>query len=225
MDNEYSILIPVYNEENLLHKLLTNLREYYDNGNEIILINDGSSDNSDLILRDCNFINLITFEENRGKGCAIKAGLLKAKYDSIIVFDSDLEISPDQIKKLMILNKKEKSSFVLGYRFTHLNPVKSGFDWGNFIFTTFFNILHGSNHKDTLCCAKSFYKSDINTSMLSSIGFDIDVELTFILTLKNKNPRQVLMHYQRRDENEGKKLKISNGWEILFRIVKMIKYF
>ena len=40
-------------------------------------------------------------------------------------------------------------------------PFKSNFDWGNFMFTSFFNILYKSNHKDILCCAKAFYAQDL----------------------------------------------------------------
>ena len=75
-------------------------------------------------------------------------------------------------------------------------------------------------HKDILCCAKSFYKKDIPLTKIRSTGFDIDVELSSILTkINNKKPiLQVLLSYKRRTIQEGKKLKISDGWKILKRI-------
>ena len=114
----------------------------------------------------------------------------------------------------------------MGYRFTNLNPFKSNFDWGNFMFTSFFNLLFQSYNRDILCCAKSFYLDEIQNYNLCSKGFDIDVELSSILTLNNKNNKipQIFLEYQRRTIKDGKKLKISDGWVILGRIIKMIKY-
>ena len=104
-------------------------------------------------------------------------------------------------------------------------PFQSGIDWGNFMFTSFFNIIYGLNHKDVLCCAKSFYLDDIDVDRLNSKGFSIDIELMCMLSLSIKNFKQVQLKYSRRSRNEGKKLKVSNGWSILFCILKMTKYF
>ena len=221
---KYSIIIPVYNEISFLPDLLDGLYSYSKSNNEIIIIDDGSNDGSIAILNECNFIKLIAFNENRGKGNAIKLGLLEAKNDLIIIFDGDLEIAPSELGKLMILDKNNGINSAMGYRFKHLNPIKSGVDWGNFIFTTFFNILLNTNHKDVLCCAKAFYKHDFDIRTLQSKNFSIDIELAFILSLSNKNIKQVKMDYSRRGKSEGKKLEISNGWDILLRIIKMVRY-
>ena len=221
---KYSVIIPIYNEISFLPDLLDGLYNYSKSNNEIIIIDDGSDDGSIAILNECNFIKLISFKENRGKGDAIKSGLLEAKNDSIIIFDGDLEIAPSELGKLMILDKENGINAAMGYRFEHLSPIKSGVDWGNFIFTTFFNILLDRNYKDVLCCAKAFYKHDFDIKTLQSKDFSIDIELAFILSLLYKNILQIKVDYSRRGKNEGKKLEISNGWGILFRIVKMIKY-
>ena len=222
---KYSIIIPIYNEVAFLPGLLSGLYDYFKSDNEIIIIDDGSTDGSLAILNKCDFIKLISFKENRGKGSAIRIGLSEAENNSIIIFDGDLEMDPSQLRRLMILDKKIGINSVMGYRFKHLRPVRSGDDWGNFIFTTFFNILLTTNHKDVLCCAKAFYKDDFDIRILQSKNFSIDIELTFILSLLDKSIKQVKMDYLRRGKNEGKKLEISNGWNILLRIVKMIKYF
>ena len=59
-----------------------------------------------------------------------------------------------------------------------------------------------------------------------SKGFDIDVELSTVLTILNKREivPQIIINYKRRNIEEGKKLKVSDGWTILERIIKMIKY-
>jgi len=224
--NNYSILIPIHNELKSIYKLLDSIIIFKQQGNEILIIDDGSTDGSRELLLNSDLITLITLKVNQGKGFAIKQGLKKAKYDKIIIFDGDMELHPKQISKLMVLDRKNNINSVMGYRFKSLNPLGSDYDWGNFMFTSFFNIIFKSNHKDILCCAKSFYFDKMMLKNINSNSFDIDVELSLILTLKNRNRKipQINLDYKRRSIKEGKKLKISDGWIILGRIIKMIKY-
>ena len=225
--DKYSILIPVHNELNSINILLDSLVPFSTNGHEIIIIDDGSTDGSNQLLQKSSIIKLITIDRNQGKGHALKEGLRTAVNNRIIVYDGDLELNPSDITNLMILEKDNKIRFVMGYRFKSLNPLKSNFDWGNFMFTTFFNILFKTCHKDILCCAKAFYVNDIKMYNIVSNQFDIDIELSSILTIQNKNRTisQIPLNYTRRSIQEGKKLKISDGWSILSRIIKMLKYF
>ena len=94
---------------------------------------------------------LITNDYNKGKGFAIKKGLKKVTNKKVIIFDGDNEIPSSEIEKLMILDEKNGVNFVMGYRFKNINLFKSKFDFGNLIFTMFFNILFNSNYRDVLC--------------------------------------------------------------------------
>ena len=220
----YSIIIPIYNEYNTLKTLLKNLKRYYKLGHEIIIIDDGSTDQSKLVLKKCSFINLLVLDKNHGKGIAIRTGLEKSKNEKIIIYDGDLELKIGDISKFMNLDRKNKIYSIMGFRFKHLGLIRSGVDWGNFIFTTFFNLLYRSCHKDILCCAKSFYKSDIPLDRIKSKGFDIDIELSTFLT-KNSREKQItqkILNYNRRSIEQGKKLKIQDGFLILKRIILSI---
>ncbi len=224
--NFYSILIAVHNERNSIPSLLNGLKSYAETGHEVLIINDGSIDGTVELLQKCNFIHLINLDINQGKGVALRKGLLSAKYEKVIIFDGDLELDPLEIKKLMILDKKKKVNSVMGYRFDSLNPLKSNFDWGNFMFTSFFNIIFSTHHKDVLCCAKSFYFDKNLLRIITSQEFEIDVELTSIITINNKNYNisQVFFNYKRRTIEEGKKLKVSDGWSILYKIISMLRF-
>ena len=224
--NKYSILIPIHNELPYIPNLLESLKTYGNSGHEIIVIDDGSDDGSENVLKSCKTIKLITLNTNRGKGVAIRKGLQEAKNNKIIVYDGDMELDPSDIIKLMVLDKENDIRYAMGYRFYALNPIKSNFDWGNFMFTSFFNILFRSNHKDILCCAKAFYIDDIKNYDLISEGFDIDVELSSVITMLSKSSvvPQISIRYSRRSINEGKKLKVYDGWIILYRIIKMLSF-
>lgn len=217
----YSIIIPVYNEISKLRILLNELEEYSNNGHQILIINDGSNDGSINILKKNLFIDLINLKKNYGKGVALKVGLFKSKNKKIIIFDGDLELETKNIYKLMKLDKTVGIHSQMGNRFLSLNPIKSSYDWGNFIFTVYFNFFNSTNHKDILCCAKSFYKSDVQLKYLKSTGFDIDLELSSYLSINSRGKRidQVSLNYKRRSKNDGKKLRISDGWHILKRLL------
>ena len=221
---KYSILIPVHNELRNIPALLETLKFYSIEGHEILIIDDGSEDGSTDILKSSKHIKLICLPKNKGKGFALKVGLNNANNDKIIIYDSDMELNPTDISKLMILKKNMR--YAMGYRFKSLSPFRSNLDWGNFMFTSFFNILFKSQHKDILCCAKVFYKNDLKRYDIISNEFDIDIELASVYTIINRGKKipQIFLNYNRRTIEEGKKLKVSDGWSILSRIINMIKY-
>lgn len=217
MGNLYSIIIPVHNEINFLPQLLNELKEYVNNGHEIVIVNDGSNDGSTKLLEECDFIKHYLLKKNYGKGIALIEGIRKSFHEKIIIFDGDMELNPSDIQSLMVLNKNIDSVF--GFRYETIYPFKSTWDLGNYLITKFFNFIHKSEIKDVLCCAKSFYRNDIDVNKLKSKKFDIDVELASLLLKKNINPKQIRLKYQRRNVKQGKKLGISDSWSILIRIL------
>ncbi len=218
MEKKYSIIIPVFNEIKHINSLLLGLKPYHDKDNEIIIIDDGSNDGSLELLRKSSFIKLLSFNKNQGKGIAIKEGLRAAINEKIIIFDSDLELNPNQLELLMILNKDQNIKCVFANRYIDKKQYKSFWDYGNYLITKIFNILYKSNIKDPLCCAKSFFLNDIDIKKLSSSKFDIDVELTSKLVKYNNSYKNVDINYNRRNKKQGKKLRLIDSILILKRI-------
>ena len=213
---DYSIIIPVYNEIANISQLLNELKYFAINKhNEIIIIDDGSNDGTELTLKKCSFINLLVLDTNNGKGVAIKEGLNRAQHNKIILFDGDLELSTNGIKKLMALDKDRNVECVFGSRYKTSVSINNYWDLGNFAFTALFNFIHKSNIIDSLCCAKAFYKSSIDIGLLSSQKFGIDIEITRMLTNKFANTKTVHLKYNRRNYLEGKKLNLVDSWSIL----------
>ena len=215
----YTILIPIHNEESHIPALLNQIKPYTLK-HEVILINDGSTDKTYKLLLDCPFIKLLNFKKNQGKGIALREGLKQTTHEKIIIIDGDLEIPLLSISRLMTLNQDIKVRCIFGSRYNKIDLFNSPWDLGNFLFTKLFNFLHNSDHKDVLCCAKAFYKKDINLKNLSAIGFDIDVEIASSLTKKLKIIHSVHLPYNRRNIKEGKKLRFWDAWSILKRILK-----
>jgi undecaprenyl-phosphate 4-deoxy-4-formamido-L-arabinose transferase len=118
-----SVVIPVYNEqENLetLYQRLTNTLDKLNKTYEIILTNDGSQDNSAVLLNELyqrrpDQIRVIHFNGNFGQHMAIMAGLEKACGEIVVTLDADLQNPPEEIPKL-IKKMEEGHDVVGGYR-------------------------------------------------------------------------------------------------------------
>tara|TARA_B100000900_G_C20570236_1_gene712937 strand:- start:347 stop:1015 length:669 start_codon:yes stop_codon:yes gene_type:complete len=220
LNSSYSIIIPIFNEERYIPELLNNLKKYSEEGHEVLIINDGSNDNSKSLLSNCNFIKLINLENNAGKGTALIEGLKASINNEIIIFDGDLELNPSEIKKLMILDKSRNINSVFANRFSKYQSF-SLLDLGNRFITFLFNFLNSSNIKDVLCCAKAFFKSDIQINALKSKKFDIDVEITSHLLNQNLLGKNIDLNYKRRTISQGKKLRIKDGLTIMLKIFQL----
>lgn len=117
-----SIVIPCFNEGKIVKEMLkkTNqvLTSKFGNSYEIIVVNDGSTDNTFEYLHDFqkknHHIKIISYKKNKGKGFAIKKGVAESKGNVIGFIDSDLDIPPQLIISYYKKLKKEKTDIIIG---------------------------------------------------------------------------------------------------------------
>ena len=215
----FSIIIPVFNEENSIQELLQQL-EPYSSQHEILFVNDGSTDKTYDLLNECKFIQLYSHDRQRGKGKALRLGLDKSLHPHVILMDGDLEVHVDNISAIIGPILKNDSSAVFGSRWHNGKHGFGLFSVGNWILNSIFNCVNNSSYSDVLCCMKAFNKNDIPINDLESKTFDIEVELSSFIHNKVQNIIEVPISYNRRSPNEGKKLKLRDGFTILKRIIK-----
>jgi glycosyltransferase involved in cell wall biosynthesis len=117
-----SLIVPVYNEENVINVFYNKIREIYFGNSilvEIIFVNDGSSDKTELIIKEIlkkdKLVNLISFTRNFGKEAALIAGLEHAIGEAIIPIDVDLQ-DPIELIPKMIEEWKKGADIVLAKR-------------------------------------------------------------------------------------------------------------
>jgi glycosyltransferase involved in cell wall biosynthesis len=111
-----SVIVPVYNEEKTVFKVVNNLLS---NASlcEVICVNDGSSDGSMRELEKFeDRIKLFHFAENQGKGKALAEGIERAKGDLVVFIDADLtNLSDDHVETLLSPILRKEADAVLGY--------------------------------------------------------------------------------------------------------------
>ncbi|MBU1176891.1 glycosyltransferase family 2 protein [Patescibacteria group bacterium] len=96
-----SIIIPAYNEEEGIEKVISELKETVDQEYEIIVVNDGSTDQTENILENIKDIKLINHPYNKGYGASLKSGIRKAQGEYILIIDGDGTYPVNEIPKLL----------------------------------------------------------------------------------------------------------------------------
>jgi glycosyltransferase involved in cell wall biosynthesis len=216
-----SIIIPIYNEIEKLPLLIEQL-EPYKYKNQIIIVNDGSEDGSKKILNSQKNLEIIHHSINLGKGAAIRTALKAVKEDIVMTIDGDLEIDINCIEILIRKFELSNECVVVGNRWRKDNYNDNNINtFGNYFINKIFNSLYKTELNDILCCVKILNKKLFNSLNLNSNGFSIEAEIMSKLVLKRTNILEVEVKYNRRSQAQGKKLKISDGWGILLKMIRI----
>lgn len=116
-----SLIIPMYNEESILPATIDAVSRYIDGEPEqyeVIFVDDGSSDRSAEIVRskNRNDIKVVSYMPNRGKGGAVRAGMLAAEGDYAIFTDCDLAYGLEEVGRFIRLLSGSGADIIIGSR-------------------------------------------------------------------------------------------------------------
>ena len=127
---DISIVIPLFNEEESIPELCSWIEKVMTENNftyEVILIDDGSTDNSWSVIENLrsNNSNLkgVKFRRNYGKSAALNVSFARAQGDVVITMDADLQDSPDEIPELYKMIKNEGYDLVSGWKQKRYDPI------------------------------------------------------------------------------------------------------
>ncbi len=173
------IIIPTYNNDNTLEKVINNLLKYTE---DIIVVDDGSTDSTDKILKQYQKIYKLKNDHNYGKGFSLKRGMLFAKKKGLnyaITIDSDGQHCTEDIPKFIqeIDVKSENNTIIIGSR--NLKKMNAPFSsrFGNNFSNFWFNFQTNIKLNDTQSGYRLYPTSIVEDIPLFSNKFEFEIEI------------------------------------------------
>ena len=220
-----SVIIPCYNEEKTIEKIISKVKANLVQPYEIIIINDGSTDQTKHILENKlkkDLKKIIHNNKNSGKGFSIKKGIEVASGDIIIIQDTDLEYDPIDYEKLIQPISEGLADVVYGSRFIGSEKKRVLYFWhmvGNRFLTLLSNMFTNLNLTDMEVCYKVFKAEILKNVKLKEKRFGFEPEITAKISKLNLKIFEVGIRYYGRTYNEGKKITWKDGFSAIRSII------
>lgn len=199
-----SVVIPAYNEEKRLKSTLEQLSSYFggkDYGYEVTVVDDGSSDGTTRVAKESELfrngrLRVVSNGTNRGKGYAVRNGILVSKGDFILLSDADLSTPISELEKFLPI-ARSGCPIIIGSRSiegAHI-AVRQPFyrEFMGKVFNRLVRIFLLNGFADTQCGFKLFRRDAANdiAQRLKIEGFAFDVEALYLASKRGYKVREV----------------------------------
>ena len=176
-DLKIGVLIPTFNNANTLQSVIKGCLHFTNN---IIVVNDGSTDETGVILNQFPQIGVIHCETNQGKGMAIKRGFAEAEklhFDYVVTIDSDGQHYPDDIPYLINTLRRHPGSIIIGSRDMEREGIPGKSSFGNRFSNFWFKFDTGLDLPDTQSGYRIYPLKAISRLKLITWRFEFEVEI------------------------------------------------
>jgi glycosyltransferase involved in cell wall biosynthesis len=219
---ELTIVIPVYNEPETVFEIVRRVQALPIT-KQIVVVDDGSTDGTAERLdrlSNQNDVTVLKHAVNRGKGAALQTGFQHAQGRLVVVQDADLEYDPADILRVIAPLQSEECEVVYGSRYLEnaLQDPSRIHRLGNWLLTTFSNLMTGQRLTDMETCYKAFRREVLQQIQIEQERFGFEPEITAKLAQRHIAIREVGISYTCRSRQEGKKI----GWRDLFNAIYCI---
>ncbi|MBE6508351.1 MAG: glycosyltransferase family 2 protein [Methanobrevibacter sp.] len=213
------VIIPAFNEEAAIGGVVKKSLQYAD---EVLVVDDGSSDNTSQIARDSGAL-LLSHPANCGKGGSLKDAFKKAEgYDIVVTIDGDGQHNPDEIPLLIKPIEEGKADFVNGSRYLN------GFDdntpayrrVGQTVLDIATNVTAGTHLTDSQSGFRAFRGDTISCYKFRDPGFGIESEMIADASENNLRILEVPITVSYDVENSSSKGPVTHGVGVLVKIIK-----
>ena len=223
-------MIPAYNEENRLPATLARLVSYIGSTPwgevEVLIVDDGSKDGTAALVEDFAHIypavRLVRNPGNRGKGFAVRNGMLEAQGDWVLFTDADLSTPIEEVEKLLAAVRERGAAGAIGSRALNRKLVsvhQSAFrEYSGRFFNLVMRLITGLPFADTQCGFKLF-RREVAREVFSRVripGFGFDVEALFVAHLLRFEVVEVPVCWA---NAEGTKVTMLNGLQAFTDLV------
>ena len=210
----FSLVIPAFNEAHRVGRTLREVMSYlreFSAGSELIVVDDGSTDETANVVRDALAgpgevdARLIQQPENRGKGAAVRAGLLAAKHPIALFSDADLSTPMSEASKLLEPIFAGELDVAFGSRALDRRLIGTRQAWHREQAGRTFNLLvrlaTGLPYWDTQCGFKAFHLEVFRPILANaqSDGFGFDVELLYLARKAGLRMREIPVRWNHHD--------------------------
>ncbi|MDQ3180374.1 MAG: glycosyltransferase family 2 protein [Acidobacteriota bacterium] len=235
MKTTLSIVIPAFNEESRIGDSIRQILAHISQENlaaELIVVDDGSSDATAKVAEKvcAEFpaleTNVIRYEENRGKGFAVKTGLLAAVGEVALFTDADLSTPISEVPKLIEPIEKGEFDLTFGSRALDRDLIGTHQPWrreqGGKVFNLIVRSLTGLPFWDTQCGFKAFdmqkFRPLLDVMKIDRFGFD--VEFLYVAHLKGLRLKEIPVRW---NHCEGTKVSVVRDSRRMFSEVRQIR--
>jgi glycosyltransferase involved in cell wall biosynthesis len=209
-----SIVVPAYNEAATIAEVLRRLRAVPFR-TEVIVVDDGSTDDTPDIVAAVDGVRLIRRSRNAGKGAAVRDGIAASIGTIVLIQDADLEYDPKDLPKLLEPLLDGHADVVYGTRLRGGEPQRAHLFWhyvGNRFLSLMTNVLFNTTISDMEVGYKAFRGDLIREIHLVSDDFRFEPEVTAkVLKIPGVRLYEVPISYYGRTVAEGKKITWRDG--------------
>lgn len=210
----YYVVIPVFNEEKYIKKSLQQIKKYTKN---IIVVDDGSKDNTSAILEKIKGIRVIKMKKNMGKGAAMRRGAnlaWKLKAKGVIFMDGDNQHNPKYLS-LFFKHLENNEHIILGIRILKVGtPIIRKF--GNKLLIYSVKMLFNVYLEDLICGYRGFSKKGYKQILWESNNYGVETEVITIIGRKKLHFRKVVVDTIYLDKYKG--FSVKDGLKIILKL-------
>jgi len=220
-----SFIVPAYNEARTIAEVLERV-EALDFDKQIVVVDDGSTDDTPRVLEDWagrNGIRVVR-QENRGKGAAIRAAIPLLDGDITVIQDADMEYDPADVPELIEPIRRGSADVVFGSRLSGGRPQRAYLFWhlvGNRFLSLLTNVLYNTTLSDMETGYKAFRTEVLRSLDLREDDFAIEPEITAKVCKRDLRVYELPISYYGRTYAEGKKITWRDGFKAMFVLVRV----
>jgi glycosyltransferase involved in cell wall biosynthesis len=213
-----TVVLPAYNEGAALPHVLDELGEYLDQSYEVLVVDDGSTDDTADVAERYP-VRFVQHGSNRGKGVAIRTGIAEAQGENVVIMDADATYPVPAIREMVEL--LDDNDLVRGIRESEPESMPVVNRFGNWLFNRLLAISHGLEGTDHLSGLYAIRRSEAVRLGTEARGFDIETEIGIKAKARGLREAEIPISYLPR-VGEKKLSPWKDGLRILGRVIVLL---